>query len=448
MIRFLSFLAWSAFSLATFAHADGLQIWDVIPASLNSESDQNSEPSIAVNPARPREMAITAFGYFTSPIFLSTDSGSDWNVLQTINTADSTLDWSSSGAAYLANVNGYYYDRLVCSKLEKAGDNNLFTRVSTPYHSQYVPDQPWIRALKVDGHDHLYIGFNDLGLYYAAQGRGRTATIRFSLDGGVTWQRQVIENKRPKLFQDGSVRVTAIGNNVSAVFERFNAVAANNTLTSDIVLARDASAGLGNFTTLPPVTIAKNQPIPYGRLGDERLGSDLSIVMDPSNFAHLCVAFAVQPGSVPYLVVYESVNYGATWTQAWKAPDNTGLPALAMTQNGVLGMLYTAYVGGNLETHLMHTGDDFGTVSDTVLSRFVNGKPALEFDPYIGDYEDLMAVNNTFYGTFCASNNTKLFPIQPTFLRDASLLGKSVPYSIDPFFFKLTVDNPQSFNGN
>ncbi|MGC3989122.1 MAG: hypothetical protein QM796_05440 [Chthoniobacteraceae bacterium] len=136
----------------------------MIPSTLNQESDQNSEPSIAVNPAKPREMVITAFDYYGSPIFIGHDHGSDWSVLQFMNTADSTLDWSASGSAYLANVNGYYYDRLVCSKLKKASDNQIFSRITKNYISQYVPDQPWIRSLKVDGANHLYIAFNDLGL--------------------------------------------------------------------------------------------------------------------------------------------------------------------------------------------------------------------------------------------------------------------------------------------
>ncbi|MGC3989123.1 MAG: hypothetical protein QM796_05445 [Chthoniobacteraceae bacterium] len=278
---------------------------------------------------------------------------------------------------------------------------------------------------------------------------GPTASVRFSLDGGLTWQRRVIENKTPKLLQDGSVRAAALGNDVCAVFERFNALAPRNTLTSDIVIVRDVSAGLGNFTTLPPVTIAKNQPIPYGQLGDERMGSDLSLVMDPNNFGHLYVAFAVQPGPAPYLVVYESTTFGATWTQVWKAPSNTGLPALAMTQNGMLGLLYTAYTAGNLETHLLQTGNDFSTVSDTVLSRFVNGKPAAQVQTPISATTKIsrrLTIPSTA-------------PSPPRIIRSSFLCSrlfcvtrvcsaKACPYSIDPFFFKWTVDNPQSFNGN
>ncbi|MGC3989127.1 MAG: hypothetical protein QM796_05465 [Chthoniobacteraceae bacterium] len=99
---------------------------------------------------------------------------------------------------------------------------------------------------------------------------------------------------------------------------------------------------------------------------------------------------------------------------------------------------YTKLVSGNLETHFIQTSNDFSSITETTLSRFTNGDPASVFDPYIGDYEDLVAVGTTFYGTFSASNNTSLFPTQPTFLRDSSLLGSSVNYSIDPFFFKVT----------
>src|SRR5205823_6867 len=76
---------------------------------------------------------------------------------------------------------------------------------------------------------------------------------------------------------------------------------------------------------------------------------------------------------------------------------------------------------------------------------FTDGNPAAVFDPYIGDYEDLEAVGDTFYGTFSASNNTSLFPTQPTFLRDHSMLGNTVSYSIDPYFFStLAVPEPSA----
>jgi autotransporter-associated beta strand protein len=416
----------------TFA---AVQIVDIVPASMEKESVQNSEPNIAVNPANPNEIAISAFGAKTpkNPIFLTADGGSSWKRLQYIRSFDCSLDWSASGHAYLAHLTGGGGTVMASAKLRKATGGYRFTNLPGNYvPGRGGPDQPWIQAVKVGTKDHVYIGFNDLSK------ASRTASIRFSLDDGQTWQNTVIEHTVPGLSQDGScVRVGVKGTTVYGVFERFNDNSGQVDVSGDVVLTRDDNSGKNHFNDLPAVTIASNQIFPQSDLGDERLGSDLSIAVDPNDAAHVYVAFAT--GSTPKVVVYESKNSGTSWSLVYTAANNTGLPALAVTTNSVVGLLFTKYASGNLETHLIRTNDDFSTApTDTTLSRFTNGNPASQFDPYIGDYEDLAAVGTTFYGTFCASNNTSKFPTQPTFLRNESLLGGSVDYSIDPFFFTVT----------
>ena len=78
---------------------------DVIPASLSSEAEQNSEPSIAVNPANPSQILIGSFDNASpNPYFLSTDGGSAWSQLTTLRHADETLEWSPGGTAYTARA--------------------------------------------------------------------------------------------------------------------------------------------------------------------------------------------------------------------------------------------------------------------------------------------------------------------------------------------------------
>jgi hypothetical protein len=71
------------------------------------------------------------------------------------------------------------------------------------------------------------------------------------------------------------------------------------------------------------------------------------------------------------------------------------------------------------------------------------------FQPYIGDYTDLIAVGRTFYGIFSASNvpNLANFPEGVTYQRNADFSTNqlrnstntgNVAASIDPFFFKIT----------
>jgi len=129
----------------------------------------------------------------------------------------------------------------------------------------------------------------------------------------------------------------------------------------------------------------------------------------------------------------------------------SGLPALSVAANGTVGLLYTALENGMLVTHFLQTTNDFATTRDEVLSQFANNNPVIAADPYIGDYQDLQAVDNLFFGTFSASNNANgtlaLFPQGVTFLRNFSgtpnqanfqlqnTTGINVTASIDPFFF-------------
>src|SRR5689334_6545052 len=65
------------------------RVTDVIPYSLSGEASANSEPSIAVNPSSPSQMAISSFGDPTNangilyPVFYSQNGGVTWPQVQT-----------------------------------------------------------------------------------------------------------------------------------------------------------------------------------------------------------------------------------------------------------------------------------------------------------------------------------------------------------------------------
>src|ERR1043166_4547722 len=58
---------------------------NIIPKSLSGETHQDSEPTIAVNPANPLQIAASAFtpdplrGSF-APIYVSNDGGNTWTL--------------------------------------------------------------------------------------------------------------------------------------------------------------------------------------------------------------------------------------------------------------------------------------------------------------------------------------------------------------------------------
>ncbi len=81
-----------------------IRVVNIVPQAQSNETSQDSEPNITVNPARPRQIAITAFtpdplGGANAPIYVSTDGGANWalNTIvpsvagSTIGTRDITL---------------------------------------------------------------------------------------------------------------------------------------------------------------------------------------------------------------------------------------------------------------------------------------------------------------------------------------------------------------------
>src|ERR1041384_4011726 len=65
--------------------AAGVLVVNMIPKSLSGEDNQDSEPTIAVNPANPLQIAASAFtpdpaGSGRAPIYVSTDGGSTWTL--------------------------------------------------------------------------------------------------------------------------------------------------------------------------------------------------------------------------------------------------------------------------------------------------------------------------------------------------------------------------------
>jgi len=99
------------------------------------------------------------------------------------------------------------------------------------------------------------------------------------------------------------------------------------------------------------------------------------------------------------------------------------------------------------ETHLRRTTN--GTVwSDLLLATTLANDPVIKLNPYLGDYDHVVAVGKIFYGIFSASNvpDRANFPNGVVYQRNAdftsrkllNLNGATVNASIDPFFFRVS----------
>lgn len=455
---------------------------NMIPRSLSRETNQDSEPAITVNPANPLEIVGTAFtpdpmGGPLAPIFVSTDGGNTWRLNSIVpSVANSTVPTGDICLAF-ASAGGSLYGGILA---EPSFD---FETLRTPAFSAPTPmqvlgqrpdnDQPFTHAITNAGQDHVYIGNNDF------QNQPRTATVDVSTNANAAqpkFQSARIET-RQTAGQDGpQIRPVAHADGkVYAVFYGWRAQSGSfpgNTLivTTDVVVVRDdqSASGANPFQNLiDPADglagriVARGVRIPFqshgvSATGQQRLGGTLSIAVDPrpnqSNTVYLAWA-DLQPNTGHTLHVRRSTNGGAVWSPAdLLTIANATNAALAINSEGTVGLLYQQLTGaGNNRrwvTNFRRTPDGMAW-SDMILATTPANIPGKSFDPYLGDYDHLVAVDRDFYGIFSANNTPNLanFPQGVKFQRNAdfntqTLLAldntTSVPVSIDPFFFKVS----------
>src|SRR5436305_13899052 len=102
---------------ASNASSPAVLVVNMIPKSLSGEEHQDSEPTIAVNPANPLQIAASAFTPDPSegpraPIYVSADGGQTWTLNSIVPstvadgsaTADITVAFGSSSNVLYAGI--------------------------------------------------------------------------------------------------------------------------------------------------------------------------------------------------------------------------------------------------------------------------------------------------------------------------------------------------------
>jgi hypothetical protein len=465
---------------ATLAGGQVLVV-NMIPRSLSGETNQDSEPSLTVNTARPREIVGTAFtgdpmGGPLAPVYLSSDGGMTWrlnsvvpsNAGSGLGTGDISLAFGTSGHRLYG---GILRDPTFNFETLRATSTVAMVAMQT-LGSRPDNDQPFTHAISKSGRDRVYIGNNDF------QAGPRTATVDVTANGRVANPvfRSVRIEPRATAGQDGpQIRPVAHPDDtVYAVYYGWRAQSGSfpgNTLivTTDVVVVRDdaGGAGVNPFRSLvepgdglPGRLVARNVRIPFNRngslaTGQQRLGGTLSLAVDrrAGRSGTVYLAWADQaPGSILTIHVRRSTDRGVTWSPAdLLTVLNATNAALAINSAGAIGLLYQQLTGTGAArrwvTHFRQSADG-ANWADLVLCTAPASTPAKTFDPYLGDYDHLVAVRRDFYGIFSANNTPDQanFPNGVVYQRNADFVGHrllaldgttAVASSIDPFFFRV-----------
>src|SRR5258705_140501 len=448
----------------------GVRVVDMIPASLSGETSQDAEPFLTTFASNPNILAASAFtpnpggpASTTAPLYVSDDAGNTWSLRNTlpsnVQTADITHAGGESPTLYATILST---PSIALKDLET--NDVLSATTMTQDATRPNVDQPFVRAIRAANTDRLYVGIND---FDPPTPGGRTANVDVSLNGGTTFTSRRIES-RNTLGQNGpSIRPAVAQNNTVYVAYFGWRSNAGDTITSDIVVARDDNGATGTtpFRDLrdpsdnqPGRLVATKRTIVFSNeptMGQERIGSTLSLAVHPthSDPAHAAWADAGGSGDIQTVHVRRSLDRGATWSNDLRTLPNTTNPSLAVAADGTVGLLYQQLTGtGNASrwvNRFEQSRDAFATHKDLVLATAPANAPAFQFLPYLGDYNMLLIRGNEFLGIFSAANtpDPANFPSGVVFQRrvnqathqllDAS--GSPVDVSIDPFFFSVPV---------
>jgi len=458
----------------------------MIPKALSGETNQDSEPNLAINPNNTKQIVGTAFtpnpsGGSLAPIFVSSDGGQTW-VLNAIvpgasssfPTFDITMKFGgTSNTLYGGIIRADNTNMAILRTKNYLSNTPMTVLLNRAPSGGSIDDQPWIQATtatSVSGSpDRVYVGSNDqLTSPKSAHMDQSLSAATAAPPAGFTAAGIGLASRSPAGGQNGpSIRQTIHSSGrIYVAYFNWTAFSSASNITSDVVVCRDDNWGQGGspYTALVDpgdskagMRVVKGVTIPWRNshfIGQERVGSHLAIAVDPTNSNTVYLAWCDSPGGTgPYTIhLRKSTNSGVTWSADIRTVANGINPGLAVNSSGHVGFLYQTLTtnGTKWETHIEISNNGFSTApTPIVLAKVPSATPVASFLPYLGDYIYLTAVGTTFYGIFSANNtpDNANFPNGVKYQRNANftthqLLNVNnvtpVAVSIDPFFFSVT----------
>jgi len=163
-----------------------VKVVNLIPASLSGETNQDSEPFLAIQPANPQIMVASAFTpnpistKGNAPVYVSQNGGNTWVLNAIAPVQRMTCDMTHAISAAENHPRGdLHAGTLACASaitLEESETIDVSSSTSMSMQSiRTNVDQPFVRALAISNNDHIYVGVNDFN-----QPRGHTATVDVS----------------------------------------------------------------------------------------------------------------------------------------------------------------------------------------------------------------------------------------------------------------------------
>jgi hypothetical protein len=442
--------------------------------------DWGNEPSVAVNPLNPNQIVVSTFAYgfpvqsgSNASLWYSTDGGADWGIRFPIAAQPAPGQFVPNDQVIAYDSNGVLHEAALTLSLSNGLPSgsppalNVFHGTTTDPNADGVngrpatvwqwnsspanlyvksidhADQPWLAL----GNNHVYIGYGSWGVggvqfrvtASADNGATFTADENLNSNGGLT----VASNPGIRLATD------RVGN-VYSIFGWGEPPFPSSGQTTLLHYRLNMSSDGGQtwmYTKLGQkpggLVIDDGQSLQLGSSfgGVNRLtGNITAIAADPTG-AHVYAVYGKEDPTGTdrlYLAEFHPDGSGGLVERANPLPfsvagQRSALPSIAVTDNGTIAVQYDTFTNadGQFRVHFAVSTDQGLTFTDQDLYDFTTTGipyPLTGGNRLLGDYQDLIALGNSVYGTFAARGNVQ-----------DSTTGIDTTDKIDPFFYSVAL---------
>jgi hypothetical protein len=446
-------------------------------------NDWGNEPFIAVNPVNPSDMIISSFAYGSpatgdpgASLWYSTNGGASWSIRFPINTDpaagvgvpfDQTYAYDSNGVLHgvFLGIDSGGNQHIYQGSTSAPGNDGMNGRLASNWQwtaqgainnqavNSTTADQPWIAISGnniLAGYDNFSANFTSVE-ERAVQSTDGGATFATNNDIAISRGGQVssgVVNPGLRLTTDNAGHAYAIygipsadlGNSVHTIdyrLNRYNFSSGTWDYTNSTANPGGLAVDSGNSTQG-----GTTQALSFG--GKNLLLGNITSVAATADGSRVYAVYGKKDGTGVdrlYLATFATVagnlveqpNSGMNPFSI--AGERSALPSVAVAANGDIAVLYQTTPSANhFEVHFALSLDLGLTFSDQTLMSYDTTNIPLQGhnQKQLGDYENLTAVGDSFYGTFPGAGDTNSGGINTTGL-------------ISPYFFTISVPEPGTF---
>ena len=410
------------------------------PNLTNTDTFNDGETSIAVNPESPGEIVMTAFSGSwgaNAPLWHSTDGGNIWTKQFTIPAppgiaaggcpCDQAVDYGRNdqmSGTFLISGNGGFdvFSGTSTNPASSAAWNWLVIAGVTQMTNNLVPssfgnsDQPWLlvnRDPTTATQDNVHAAYDDFS---------GGPDMRVAVSYGVNPPNFTVDNQSGT--STGGVnpghRLAVDPRNgfVYSLFQRCVGNCGGDPKNIDFMLNRSTDGGATwTLNALPGGIIVANanstQPTPKFGTVNALLGGVDHATVDPNN-GDVYYVYGNRDGGTgnDRIAIRRIQDNGVGGVTV--GPENfvTGqveaaIPSVAVLSNGTVGVFYYTFDGlsggiPSFSAHLAQSSDQGVTFSDQVLLSFLSSATdnGNNRQRVLGDYVQMKAVSNCFFGSF------------------------------------------------